>query len=456
LSILCNTRRDDLPGFVNQAGIGLNIDLNLTVKYQIFHGNYSPRRLLSLTLTKFGFCSMTYLLKELRRHLWRTVAGISGYFIATLFILLVLSVTLTNEKDSIGILKGTGTHFIVFVPSNTSCCVSCDSESSNGSLFAEGVFTLMLNSDLISSIREINGVKDAAPYLLYKIYDEKYKTDISLGGIDTGSIATKNNVCAETNLIVGKYLSDNQNEVVAEESFAKAHNFSVGDTLRTYGGKLVIAGIINTGIKPGKADLYAPIENVRKILKDKMKCISTGFDMNIVLVEVSDARIQKQVISLLREKMNYLSVSSYNCYQPASEVMTNMEGTSALITILIFIFLIIFSAKTQLTSLMERFREIGILKSLGWSNLKLSSQILFVSLIQSFIGASLGVLTGMLLILSSDIYQVRLFNMMEFHFQSGTIPVLIILSLTGGLLAAIFPIIKLYRSKAGDMINNYM
>lgn len=55
---------------------------------------------------------MNYLIKELRRHLWRTIASISGYIIAALFTLLVLSVTGTNEKDSFGILKGTGTHFI--------------------------------------------------------------------------------------------------------------------------------------------------------------------------------------------------------------------------------------------------------------------------------------------------------------------------------------------------------
>ena len=36
---------------------------------------------------------------------------------------------------------------------------------------------------------------------------------------------------------------------------------------------------------------------------------------------------------------------------------------------------------------------------------------------------------------------------MEFHFQSGAIPVLILLSLSGGLIAGIFPIIKLYRTK---------
>jgi len=399
---------------------------------------------------------MYYIIKELRRHLLRTVASISGYIFAALFFLLVLSVTRTNEKDSFGILKGTGTHFIVFIPSNTSCCVSNDSESSNGSIFAEGVHTLMLNSDLINSIKKINGVKDAAPYLLYKLFDENYKIEISLGGIDTSNIATKNNVCAATNLIEGKYLSDNPDEVVAEESFAVAHNLSVGDTLKTYGGKLVLAGIINSGIKPGKADIYAPIEHVRTILKDKLQCISPGFDMNIVLVEVDDARIQPQVINQLKQEMNYLSVSSYNCYEPAGEVMTIIEKTSTVLSLMIFIFLIVFATKTQLTALIERSREIGILKSLGWSNFRLSSQILFSSLIQSIIGVSIGILSGAIIILLMSNYNIRLFDLIEFHFQYNSIPALIILSLSGGIIASLFPIIKLHRTKAGDMINNYL
>lgn len=401
---------------------------------------------------------MKYLIKELRRHLWRTVSSISGYVIAALFILLVLSVTRTNEKDSFGILKGTGTHFIVFIPSNISCCVSCDSEGENagGSLFAEGVFTLMLNSDLITSIKKIDGVRDAAPYLLYKIYDEKLKTDISFGGIDTVSIATKNNVCAATNIIAGKFLSDKPDEIVSEESFAIAHNLSVGDTLNIYGGKLIIAGIINSGIKPGKADIYAPIENVRTILKDKLNCVSPGFDMNIVLVEVTDARIQKRVIDQLKKEMNFLSVSSYNCYEPAGQVMTIIEKTSGVLSLLIFFFLIVFSTKTQLTSLMERSREIGILKSLGWSDFRLSRQILLTSLIQSFIGVTIGCLLGVLIILMINSNNIRFFDQMELQFQYSIIPALISLSFAGGIIASIFPIIKLYHSKPGDMINNYL
>ena len=136
--------------------------------------------------------------------------------------------------------------------------------------------------------------------------------------------------------------------------------------------------------------------------------------------------------------------------------MTIIEKTSGVLSIMIFLFLIVFSSKTQITSLMERSREIGILKSLGWSDFRLSRNILLTSLVQSFIGVALGILLGALIISMMNCYNIRLFDMMEFSIQYNSIPGLIMLSLTGGILASIIPIIKLYRTKAGDMINNYM
>ena len=60
-----------------------------------------------------------------------------------------MSVSLTSERDSVGILKATGTHFIVYIPSSSSCCSPSDKDASDGSLTAEGGYTMMLNNDLI-------------------------------------------------------------------------------------------------------------------------------------------------------------------------------------------------------------------------------------------------------------------------------------------------------------------
>jgi ABC-type lipoprotein release transport system permease subunit len=396
---------------------------------------------------------MKYVLKELRRHYWRTIFSIAGYAIASVFILIISCITGSNKNDSFGILKSTGTHFIVYIPSSGSCCTS---NKANGSVFAEGVNTMMLDHDMIRTVKNVEGIKDAVPCLLYKMYDKVYQSDISIGGIDTTSIATRSNVCARTNLIAGKFLSSDPDELVAEQSFAVAHNLSLGDTLNVFGGRMILAGIVNSGIKPVKADFYAPIEFVRLILKVNLQCNAPNFDMNIILVEVADARMQDKVIEHIKNMMYKFTVSTYNCYEPAYKVMAIIDKSSFSMTILIFIFLIIFSAKTQLTALIERFREIGILKSLGWSDFELSTHILLVSFIQSIIGVTLGLLLGIGVIQILRNLEIPLSQYIEIKFQYTSIPLLYCLSLSGAFIASIFPIIKIYHTKAGDIIKNYL
>lgn len=396
---------------------------------------------------------MKYILKELRRHYLRTIFSITGYAIASIFILIISCISGSNKNDSFGILKSTGTHFIVYIPSSGSCCTS---NKANGSVFAEGINTMMLDRDMIRTVRNVEGVKDAAPCLLYKMYDNGFQSDISIGGIDTSSVATQSNVCARTNLLAGKFLSANPDELVAEQSFAVAHNLSLGDTLDVFGGRMVLAGIVNSGIKPVKADFYVPIEFVRSILKDKLQCNAPNFDMNIILVEVSDARMQDDVIQHIKNMMYKFTVSTYNCYESAYKVMSIIDKSSLSMTILIFIFLIIFSAKTQLTALIERFREIGILKSLGWSDFDLSTHILLVSFIQSIIGVTLGLLMGIGVIQILRNLEIPQSQFIAFKFQYTSIPLLYCLSLSGAFIASIFPILKIYRTKAGDIIKNYL
>lgn len=394
---------------------------------------------------------MKYIFKELLRHRWRSIFSITGYAIASVFILIILSLTGSGKKDSFGILQSTGTHFIIYIPTETSCCTT---SSANGTVFAEGVKTMMLSLDLITTIKNIEGIKDAAPCLLYKMYNESLKTDISIGGIDTTSIATKSNSCARTNLIAGKFLSQKPDELVAEQSFATANQLSLGDTLDVFGGKMVVTGIVNSGIKPVKADFYAPIEFVRTILKDKLHCSAEGFDMNIILVEVADARLQDAVIERIKNLMYKFAVSSYNCYEPAYRVMSIIEKSSAGLTILIFIFLVIFSVKTQLTALSERFSEIGILKSLGWSDSRLGTGIFISSVLQALAGVTAGLLPGTGIVKVLNAFDIRLLSLLEFRIRAGSVLLIYALSIAGALIASVFPVLKITRSTAGEIINN--
>lgn len=396
---------------------------------------------------------MGYILKEFRRHFWRSFFSMLGYAVSAVFILIILCITGSNKNDSLGILQNTGTHFIAYIPTDKSCCTS---SIATGTVFAEGVNTMMMDHDLLATIKNTEGIRDAAPCLLYKMYNNDFREEVSIAGIDTTSIATNTNVCARTNLIAGKYLSERPDELVAEQSFAVSHNLSLGDTLDVFGGRYTLAGIINSGIKPVKADFYAPIGFVRSVLKDKLQCTAPNFDMNIILAEVDDARIQNKVIEQIKNLMYKFSVSTYNCYEPASKVMSIINKSSTGLTMLIFLFLVVFSAKTQLTALIERMREIGILKSLGWSDMGLSLQIILISFIQAIIGVTIGLLAGIAVVNILKSYEISVFQNIVFRFQYIGIPFIYVLSLLGALIASLFPIARICRSSAGDIIQSHM
>ncbi|HLN21795.1 MAG TPA: FtsX-like permease family protein [Bacteroidales bacterium] len=395
---------------------------------------------------------MNLVLKELRRHKLRTLLSIGGFTITTVFLVILYGMNSARNDDSFGILRSTGTHFIVYIPTDER---SCTSQDANINLIAEGVNTMMLDNELLGTIRNVSGVRDAAPCLLFKMYHGNFHGEVSLAGIDTASIATNSNTCSKSNLIAGKYLSANPGELVAEQAFASAHGLSLGDTLNLFGGRMRIAGIVNSGIKPVKADFYAPIEHVRTIMKDKLSCNAPSFDLNIVLVEVSDSRLQDKVMKNIGDMLYKFTISSYNCYEPAYRVMSILDSSSSFLTIFIVLFLIIFSARTQVNSIVERMREIGILKSLGWSDYTLCRNIIIVSLIQAFAGVTAGILLGYIITVLLQNSGLPVARLVSFRFDVLSIPVVYLLSMSGALIASVFALIRIVRNRAGDIIKNY-
>lgn len=420
---------------------------------------------------------MKYVFKELRRHLWRTVLSISGYVIATLFIILIIAVTRNNKKDTDAILMGTGTHFTIYVPSgmpynnvpfDTACCadpefctVPSEEERSEmdfktGSLYSDGVYTKLLSRNFLNQIRQVDGVRDASPYLLYKKYEEQFKAEVSIGGIDPDAISSRTNVCGPNDIIEGRFLPSDPGEVVAEEAFARAFNLHPGDTIMYCNKQLKIIGIVNPGVRPGKADLYTTFDFLKTILKEQLRLNMSGFDLNVILVEVEDSRDQAEVIAAIKLQNQYASLSSYNCYKPASNAMSIIGKASVIMYTIIFLFLIVFAAKTQTTSLMERLREIGILKSLGWSNKRLGGQIVTGSLIQAFIGSMIGCVLSLLTFSILNHFQIHLVESSVLNIQFTQMLFVCSLALAGAFLASLFPIFRIWRLSAGDIMRSHL
>ena len=120
-------------------------------------------------------------------------------------------------------------------------------------------------------------------------------------------------------------------------------------------------------------------------------------------------------------------------------------NASTILYAMIFLFLVIFAAKTQTTALMERLREIGILKSLGWSNIRLGGQIIAGSLIQAITGSVFGIILALVSLKLLDQLQIQLVESSVISIQFTQILFVSSLALAGALLASLFPILKIYQ-----------
>jgi len=90
-----------------------------------------------------------------------------------------------------------------------------------------------------------------------------------------------------------------------------------------------------------------------------------------------------------------MSVTSSDTFLELMGGVSKISGRFALLTSLIaLIGAIALIIKTMLSNLVERSREIGILKAIGWTGRDINRQLMGEALVQSLAGGLLGILIG--------------------------------------------------------------
>jgi putative ABC transport system permease protein len=347
-----------------------------------------------------------YALRELGRRWPRTVGNVLGYALTVAMVASVLSVANPYVTRQVNLLERVGTHLAAYVPD------PAYNASKGFGPIADGKYTSLMRKDVLRQVRSIPGVADVAPYLLFHedsvlhpccenpktverhlvgVLPLRIGASRTIGGLDLDHLATATTVCGPDEIIRGRYLTPRDDtSVVVEEAYAVAMGLDVGDTIAAFSRRFKVVGIANTYIRPGKATMYAPIEVVRQILASS-RCVRTeAGDLNIVLVEVGEARdmeeVQKAVQGLLREA----SVLSYNCYVPARNAVRILSMAAWIAAFVLGLAGILFAARLQYASVVARAREIGILKAIGWPDAFVTRQLLLESLFHALAGAVLG------------------------------------------------------------------
>ena len=221
-------------------------------------------------------------------------------------------------------------------------------------------------------------------------------------------------------------------DMLIDDYIASSKHLKVGDTVETLNHNFRVCGIVPHGRGARK---FLPITTLQDIVGAQGKA-------SIFYVKLDDPNYADTVVHEIKsvpgmEQYGVHSLKEYLSLMSSSSI----PGLSTFINVVIGIsmiigFIVIFQA--MYTAVMERTREIGILKSLGAGKLYIVNVILRETLLISIGGIILGIIVS---------YVAR----MALHEKFQTLPILItphwlvnatVIAIIGSMLGAVYPAMK--------------
>ena len=220
--------------------------------------------------------------------------------------------------------------------------------------------------------------------------------------------------------------------ILVDDYFAQAKDVKVGQKVELLNHEFTVAGIVEHGKGARK---FVPLNTLQELIGAQGKA-------SIFYVKVDDAKKVDEVAARIKqipgmEKYVTRSMREYLSLM----TMGNIPGLSIFINVVIGVaviigFIVIFQA--MYTAVMERTREIGILKSLGASKLYIINVVLRETVVLALCGIVLGIAIS---------YGAR--EAIVTHFQTLRIAVpkhwllrAALIAIAGAVLGAIYPAFK--------------
>lgn len=364
--------------------------------------------------------------QNLKKSKSRTGLAILAVVLGVLLItsLLVLTDSLVNSVDDsldivsdVIVIKERNTLDPTFSTINTSVIDRLIEENSTGTL-----------QGLISSY------SDEIWYL------EKSETGIygftQVLGVQPSKAIETIGILDPENFIEGRTLNDNDfNASVVGTTFAYSKGVEIGDYLEVAGKQILVVGLFNTGSFID-ASIFMPIDMVRTF-----RVSYTESTISTILIKPADRVAGGKIIEYINENlMDELNIEASDFEEMAEQGRKFIEITADFALNIGIISIIIGSLSVFnaiLMSVMERKREIAVLKALGWTDNEVGIEVFVESLIISFVGGLIGLLGG----IGVAIYVTATSNFLDLDIVPLTLiksyGFAVVLGIVGGLYPAI-------------------
>jgi len=240
-------------------------------------------------------------------------------------------------------------------------------------------------------------------------------------------------------IIEGQPLPASGDVAIIDTGWQKQRSYNVGDTLKIYERDFKIIGTYEPA---AGARLKIPIQTMQTQLGGEGKA-------SAFLIKVKDGYAPEQVAETLHktfsENQVLLTKDLEELYMqgiPALNVFLNIFiGVAAIISALVILL-------TMYTTVTERTRQIGIMKSLGMSNHHISWIIAQEALLLSLCG----IISGILLTIILRFLLTRV-TTLEVEISPVVLAIVCVVGLIGGAIGALYPALRAARLDAVEALS---
>lgn len=233
----------------------------------------------------------------------------------------------------------------------------------------------------IAKIRRTDGVEKAAGVLLETLSLE----DQQIFGIPTMGIAAGSWIRDDYRWVKRQEISADTNQVSLGVHLAARVDASVGDNVMLFEDPYRIAGIFESGSAWENGSMIMPLDQLQTIADRKGQVTY----VNVVLDEDLDKTQATTVLDAIKsidKRLHAMTTDEFVGSDSRMQIASAMAWMTSMIALVIGA---IGTLNTMMTSVLERTREIGVLRAIGWPQKRVVFMVMSESLVLAVL-ASIG------------------------------------------------------------------
>ncbi|MBC7898830.1 MAG: ABC transporter permease [Saprospiraceae bacterium] len=306
----------------------------------------------------------------------------------------------------------------------------------SGSIGMSGTDSFRLSASLVNEIKKVEGVSNAVGIGQNSVDAADTNTGKRLiDGVNLDEYA----LISGLHIVEGRAFSNNADEAIIDTAWQKQKNVEVGQTIPIYERPFTVVGTYEPA---GGARIKIPLPLMQTQIGSDGKLssilisIKPGFTVDEVGQSLLTTFPDHQIVRT--KDLEELYMAGF----PAMNIFLNVFiGVAAVISSLVILL-------TMYTTVTERTRQIGIMKSLGMSNTRIGWTITQEALLISFCGIVGGILLTVLMT-----YLLGKVTTLTVEFSFWVIGLTFIVGLLGGAIGALYPAMRAARLDAVEALS---